>query len=79
MASDVLFANNTLDRKSSQAFVMKLFGGLISWRANKQTIVTTLIMEVELLALSQAIKESIYMSRLLEELSVRLDSSRIRI
>ena len=29
MANDALFANNTLDRKSSQAFVIKLFRGLI--------------------------------------------------
>ena len=79
VASDASFADNTLDRKSSQAFAMKLFGGLIGWRANKQTTVTTSTTEAELLALSQTIKESIYTSRLLEELSVRLDSSRIRI
>ena len=58
---------------------MKLFGGLVGWRANKQTTVTTSTTEAELLALSQTAKESIYTSRLLEELSVRLDSSRIRI
>ena len=30
MVSDALFADNTLDRKSSQAFTIKLFKGLIS-------------------------------------------------
>ena len=35
VVSDALFADNTLDRKSSQAFIIKLFGGLILWRANK--------------------------------------------
>ena len=34
-ASDVLFANNTLDRKSSQGYIMLLFGGAIAWKANK--------------------------------------------
>jgi hypothetical protein len=29
VASDALFADNSTDRKSSQAFAMKLFGGLI--------------------------------------------------
>ena len=29
VVNDALFADNTLDRKSSQAFVIKLFGGLI--------------------------------------------------
>ena len=79
VASDASFADNTLDRKSSQAYAMKLFGGLIGWKANKQNTVTTSTTEAELLALSQTAKESIYVSRLLEELSVRLDSNRIQI
>jgi len=79
VASDASFADNSIDRKSSQAYAMKLFGGLIGWRANKQSTVTTSTTEAELLALSQAAKESLYMSRLFEELSVRLDSSRTRI
>jgi hypothetical protein len=36
----------------TQAFAMKLFGGLIRWRANKQDIVTMLTIEAELLALA---------------------------
>jgi len=79
VASDASFADNSIDRKSSQAYAMKLFGGLIGWRANKQSTVTTSTTEAELLALSQAAKESLYMSRLFEELSISLDSSRIRI
>ncbi|KAM4058130.1 polyprotein [Hirsutella rhossiliensis] len=58
---------------------MKLFGGLIGWRANKQDTVTTSTTEAELLALSQTAKESIYMSRLIDELGVKLDASHIRI
>jgi hypothetical protein len=79
VASDASFADNTLDRKSSQAYAMKLFGGLIGWKANKQNTVTTSTTEAELLALSQTAKESIYVSRLLDELSVRLDTNRIRL
>ncbi len=30
-----------LDRKSSQGYIMLLFGGLIAWKANKQDTVTT--------------------------------------
>jgi hypothetical protein len=44
---------------------MKLFGGLIGWRTNKQDIVITLITKAELLALAQAAKESMYISKLL--------------
>lgn len=79
VASDASFADNTLDRKSSQAFAMKLFGGMIGWRANKQDTVTTSTTEAELLALAQAAKESMFVSRLLKELKVKLDKERIRI
>jgi transposase InsO family protein len=72
-ASDASFADNTIDRKSSQGFIMKLFGGPIAWRANKQDTVTTSSTEAELLALSQTAKESIFFSRLLKALMLRLD------
>ncbi|RKK06388.1 hypothetical protein BFJ66_g17389 [Fusarium oxysporum f. sp. cepae] len=52
---------------------MKLFGGTIGWRANKQDTVTTSITEAELLALAQAAKESMFISRLITELgTIRL-------
>ena len=79
IASDASFADNSLDRKSSQAYAMKLFGGLIGWRASKQDTVTTSTTEAELLALSQAAKEALFVSRLLKELLISLDNHRIRI
>jgi hypothetical protein len=79
VASDASFADNTLDRKSSQAYAMKLFGGLIGWRASKQDTVATSTTEAELLALSQAAKEALFVSRLIKELSVQLDDQHIRI
>jgi transposase InsO family protein len=79
VASDASFADNSIDRKSSQAYAMKLFGGTIGWRANKQDTVTTSTTEAELLALSQAAKEAIYVSRLVKELGVTLDDAQIDI
>src|SRR6185437_7552989 len=79
VASDASFADNSIDRKSSQAFAMKLFDGLIGWRASKQDTVTTSTTEAELLALAQAAKESLYVSRLLKELTVQMDDPTIRI
>ena len=72
-ASDALFANNTLDRKSSQGYIMLLFGGPIAWKANKQDTVTTSSTEAELLALSQTAKEAIFISRLLKALTLTID------
>ncbi|RYP53215.1 hypothetical protein DL770_011001 [Monosporascus sp. CRB-9-2] len=79
VASDASFADNSIDRKSSQTYVMRLFGGTIGWRASKQDTVTTSTTEAELLALAQAAKEAMYVSRLVRELGVRLDTSTISI
>ena len=50
-ASNALFADNSVNRKSLQGYIIKLFRGLIAWRANKQGIVIALSIEAELLAL----------------------------
>jgi hypothetical protein len=78
MASDASYADNP-DRKSSQAYVMRLFGGTIGWRANKQATVTTSTTEAELLALSQAAGEAMFISRLVKELGIRLEEEQIHI
>ena len=49
---------------------MKLFGGPVAWRANKQDTVTTSSIEAELLAISQTAKKSIYLFRLMKALSL---------
>ena len=79
IASDASYADNTHDRKSSQGFAIKLFGGLIAWRANKQDTVTTSTTEAELLALSQAAKEGMYINRMLKELGIKLDTAYLTI
>ena len=79
VASDASFADNTMDRKSSQGYVIKLFGGLVAWRASKQDTVTTSTTEAELLALSQVAKEALYLTRLLKELQITVPRSAINI
>jgi hypothetical protein len=79
VASDASFADNTLDRKSSQGYAIKLFNSLIAWKASKQDTVTTSTTEAELLALSQVAKEAIFTSRLLKELQITLPSNTITI
>ncbi len=73
VATDVSFADNILDRKSSQAYVMILFSGVIEWRANKQNTVMMSTTEMELLFLSQEAKKGQYIKHLLNEVDVRLD------
>lgn len=79
VASDASFADNTLDRKSSQGYAVLLFGGLIAWRASKQDTVTTSTTEAELLALAQAAKEGLFVRRLLNELTIRFDDDALQL
>ncbi|KAL3712549.1 hypothetical protein TMatcc_001248 [Talaromyces marneffei ATCC 18224] len=79
VSTDASFADNTLDRKSSQAYVMTLFGGTIGWQANKQDTVTTSTTEAELLALAQGVKEGKYVLRLLLELDIRFQTPTLHV
>ena len=79
VATDASFADNTVDRRSSQGYIVKLFGGLIAWRANKQETVTTSTTEAELLSLAQGVKETMFIKMLLTELQVKLADPTITI
>ena len=65
--------DNFVDRKSLQGYIIKLFGGPIAWRANKQNTVTTLSTEAKLLALLQTVKETIFISKLFKIMTLRLN------
>ena len=49
---------------------MKLFGGMVAWRANKQDTVTTSSTEAEFLAISQTAKKAIYLFWLMQALNL---------
>jgi hypothetical protein len=61
-SSDAAFADNP-DRKSSQGYLFKLYGGAIAWKATKQQTVTTSSTEAELLALTVTAKEALWWQR----------------
>jgi len=73
VATHTSFADNTIDRRSSHTYTVKLFGGIVGWRSSKQTIVTTSTTEAELLAVAQGARKGYFILRLLKELGVQLD------
>jgi hypothetical protein len=79
VASNTSFGNNNINQKSSQVHTIQLFGSTVGWRANKQDTVTTSTTEAGLLALTQAAKEALFVSRLLVDLTIRLDNQKITI
>ena len=71
MATDTAFTD-TPDRKSSQGFLVKLFGAPILWKAGKQATVTTSTTEAELLSLSAGASELYSLKRLFQGLEFNL-------
>jgi hypothetical protein len=71
IASDTSFADDEDTRRSSQGYTISLFGGLIMWRAARQTTVTTSSTEAEMLGVSFTAKELMALKRLFRDL--RLD------
>lgn len=62
-ASDAAYGDH-LDRKSSEGYICKLYGGPVDWRAAKQKTVSTSTTEAELLAISEAGKRLYIWKRL---------------
>ena len=75
--SDVSFADNMLNWKSSQNYIMLLFKELIAWKINKQDTVIILSMKAELLVLLQITKKAIFISCLLKVLTLIINESLI--
>ena len=61
---DVSFADDSTDRKSSQGYMITLYGTPIAWKASKQFTVITSSTEAELFAFTEASKEAIATMRL---------------
>lgn len=73
IASDAAFADDPETRKSSQGCFISLFGGPVSWKAGKQTTVTTSSTEAELLAFTHTAKEAMATRRLFRQIDLQLD------
>ncbi len=61
---DASFADDSIDRKSSQGYIITLYGTPIAWKVLKQLTVTTSSTEAELLAFTEASKKAIATIRL---------------
>ena len=67
--SDVDWAGDINDRKSTSGYIFKLNGGAVSWRSKKQSCVALSTAEAEYIALSAAAQESLWLNQLISELT----------
>lgn len=66
--SDADYANDIDTRCSTSGYIFLINCGIISWASEKQRTVAQAITESEYIAGSQAVKELVWLSRLLDEL-----------
>ena len=77
--SNISYRDDLEIRRSSQGHLIKLFRGIILFKARKQDIVITSLTKVELLSISQLVKEVIIFERLCKELNFMTGSDPITI
>jgi hypothetical protein len=73
IASDASFADDEETRKSSQGYIILLFGGLMVWKALKQSTVLTSITEAEMVALAVITREAMAFYRFCKKLHLDLE------
>lgn len=66
--TDADWANDINDRKSYTGFVFKLANGAISWEARKQRSVALSSTEAEYVAISESVKEAIFLKGFINEI-----------
>lgn len=72
--ADANWGENRTDRKSNSGCFFKLNGGTVIWRSKKQTSVALSSTEAEIIALSEATKEALWVKQLSQQIdqSVKL-------
>lgn len=60
-------------RKSLTGFVFTLYGNAMSWKSNLQTVVALSTTEVECIAMTEAIKEGMWLLGIIREMGVKQD------
>ena len=72
--SNVDWAGDLDDRKSTSGYVFLINDGAISWNSKKQACVALLTMETEYTACAVAVQEAVWLRRFLKHLKIAEDS-----
>jgi len=66
--TDSDWAGDIDTRKSTSGYVFMLYGGAVSWKSSRQSVVATSSTEAEYIACSDAAKEALWIRRLSAEI-----------
>lgn len=68
--SDSDWASTPSDRKSITGYIVTYSGGPISWKSKKQQVVALSTTEAECMALTESIKESLWLLQIFQDINV---------
>lgn len=68
--SDSDWAEDAIDRKSNSGFVVMVNGGAVAWCSRKQSLVSLSSAEAEYIAVTETVKEMLYMERLMRDFDI---------
>jgi hypothetical protein len=72
IASDASFADDEETRKSSQGYIILLFGGPMVWKALRQSTISTSTIEVEMVAFAVTTREAMAFHKFCKKLHLNL-------
>lgn len=72
IASDASFADDEKTRRSSQGYIIMMYGGPVVWKSSRQDTVTTSTTEAELLALQRTAGEASSLERFFRDIKLDL-------
>jgi hypothetical protein len=75
IASNAAFANDVRSRRSTEGIALKLFGGIFDWLSRFQSIVITLTIEAELLAIAHLILWILWWGRFFDNVDLDIDQN----
>ena len=75
--SDSDFAGDRTDRKSKSGYVVMMNGGPVAWSSRKQNVVAQSSAEAEYVALTEAVKEAVWISEVAKQFGLNQAASRI--
>lgn len=72
--TDVDWAGDRNDRKSTSCYAFLLNGGAISWKSKKQTCTALSTMKAEFVACASAVQEAVWLKRFFKHLDITKNS-----
>lgn len=75
---DSYFAGSIDTRKSLTGYIFKMFGTAISWKSNLQSVVALSTTEAEYIAVSEPLKESIWLKGMIAQMKIQQEGVKVR-